>query len=103
MDVFLDNKELLTLYVTGKSKKIRLSEQVIDKFFSTVRKIEAAVVIYDIWADNGLRFEKLKGFEKRYSMRLSGKYRLEMNIEWMDEKQIVGKFHLLTISNHYSE
>ena len=103
MDVLFVNKELLKLYVTGKSKKLRLPELVTDKFFATIQKIEAAFTIHDIWVDKGLRFEKLTGFEKRYSMRLSGKYRLEMNIEWMDEKQIIGKFYLLTISNHYGE
>jgi proteic killer suppression protein len=103
LDVFLDDKELERLYESGKSKKLRLPDQVTEKFFSVIQKIEASVNIYDLWADKGLKFERLKGSEKLYSMRLSGKYRLEMEVEWKDDKQTVGKFHLLTISNHYGD
>lgn len=103
MDVIIDDKELEKLYISGQSKKLRLPEQVVDKFFATIQKIEAAVTIKDLLADNGLRFEKLKGNENRYSMRLSGKYRLEMEVEWTDEKRTIGKFYLKTISNHYGD
>ncbi len=103
MEVFINDKELERLYTTGQSRKLRLQEHVIDKFLATVQKIEASVIINDLLADKGLRFEKLRGFENRYSMRLSGKFRLEMEIVWKDEKRIVGKFYLLSISNHYGD
>lgn len=103
MDVLLNNKELEKLYDTGKSKKLRLPEPVIEKFFATVQKIDAAVDIYDLWKDSALKFEKLKGTENRYSMRLTGKYRLEMQVEWKDEGQTTGKFYLEEISNHYGD
>lgn len=103
MDVFLDDKELVKLYTTGKSKKLKLPEQVIEKFLSTIQKIEASVTIYDLWADKGLKFEKIRGSEKYYSMRLSGRYRLEMKVEWKDTNQTVGIFYLVTISNHYGD
>lgn len=102
MDVLLDDKELERLYTTGMSKKLRLPIQITDKFLATIQKIESSVTIHDLRADNGLRFEKLKGTENRYSMRLSGKYRLEAEVEWLDEKLTIGKFYLKTISNHYS-
>jgi len=102
LDVIINDKELEKLYTSGNSKKLKLPEQVIEKFFSTIQKIEASIAIYDLWADKGLRFEKLRGFENRYSMRLSSKYRLEMEVEWKDDKQTIGRFYLLTISNHYS-
>jgi len=50
-----------------------------------------------------LKFEKLKGYENQYSMRLTGKYRLEMKIEWQDTDQTIGFFYLVTISNHYGD
>ncbi len=103
MDVFLDDKELVKLYTTGKSKKLKLPEQVIEKFLLTVQKIEASTTIHDLWADKGLKFEKLKGTDKFYSMRLSGKYRLEMKVEWQDTNQTIGIFRLVTISNHYGD
>ncbi len=103
MEVFLDDKQLEALYTTGQSKKLKLPEQVIEKFFATVQKIEASVTIHDLWADNGLHFKKLAGKGDYYSMRLSSKYRLEMAIEWEDDEQTIGKFFLLTISNHYDD
>lgn len=103
MEVYLDDKDLITLYTTGKSRKLKLPENVVDKFFATIQKIEAAVTTQDLIADKGLRFEKLKGTANRYSMRLNNKYRLEMEIEWLNEKFTVGKFSLQTISNHYGD
>lgn len=103
MEVHLNDKELEKLYTTGKSAKLKLPENIIDKFFATIQKIEAAMTIKDLLADNGLRFEKLKGSANRYSMRLSSKYRLEMEIEWIDDKLTVGKFYLKKISNHYGD
>ena len=101
LDVVIDDKELIRLYTTGKSKKLRLPDQVIEKFQATIQKIEAAVNIYDLWADKGLRFERLQGSDSRFSMRLSSKYRLEMEVEWVDDNLTIGKFYLDTISNHY--
>lgn len=103
MEVFIDDKQLETLYTTGQSKKLKLPEQVIEKFFATVQKIEASVTIHDLWADNGMRFKKLSGKGSRYAMRLNNKYRLEMEVEWEDEAQTIGKFFLQAISNHYDD
>lgn len=103
MNVYIDDKELEKLYLTGFSKKLKLPELIVDKFFSTIQKIEAASTIYDLWSDKGLNFEKLKATKNRYSMRLSSKYRLEMTIEWKDEKETIGDFTLQTISNHYGD
>ena len=103
MEVFLADKQLEALYTTGQSKKLKLPEQVIEKFFATVQKIEASVTIHDLWADNGLHFKKLGGKGDHFSMRLNNKYRLEMAIEWEDDEQTIGKFFLLTISNHYDD
>jgi plasmid maintenance system killer protein len=103
LEVFINDKELEKLYITGQSRKLKLQEHIVDKFLATIQKIEASLTINDLLADKGLRFEKLRGFENRYSMRLSGKYRLEMEIEWNDDKRIIGKFYFLTISNHYGD
>ncbi|MCG8320210.1 MAG: type II toxin-antitoxin system RelE/ParE family toxin [Cytophagales bacterium] len=104
MNVYIDDKELERLYTTGRSKKLKLPDHVVDKFFATVQKIDAAITIHDFWHDKGLKFEKLKGKHKnKYSMRLSGKYRLEMNVTWKNEEKTIGVFSLITISNHYED
>ncbi len=100
MDVYIDNKELEKLYESGKSKKLKLLQDIIDKYFATIQKIDAAKDIYDLWNDPSLKFEKYK---KHYSMRLTGKYRLEMEVKWMNKEKTIGEFHLFDISNHYGD
>ena len=100
MDVYIDDKELEKLYETGNSKKLKLRQDIIDKLFATIQKIDAAKDIYDLWNDPSLNFEKYK---KHYSMRLTGKYRLEMELKWMNEEKTIGEFHLFAISNHYGD
>jgi plasmid maintenance system killer protein len=82
LEVYLENKELKKLYPTGKSNKLKLRQDVIDKYFAVIQKISAAKDIYDLWNDPSLNFEKYK---MHYSMRLTGKCRLEMRVNWMNE------------------
>ncbi len=102
MEFRFENKELEKLYVEGKSKKYRISDDIIDKFFARVQQIEASNDIYDLWKDRGLNFEKLQGFENRYSMRLKLKFRLEVDVDWTNEEKTKGEFIIIEISNHYS-
>lgn len=103
LDVIIIDKELLKLYNTGQSKKLKLPQHVSDKFFATIQKIEAAINFYDLSVDTGLHFERLKGYENLWSMRLTGKYRLEMEVTWQDEKQSIGIFYIKDITNHYGD
>jgi len=103
LNVYINDKELLKLYESGRSKKLRLPENVIDKFFATIQKIESATTIYDFWNDKSLNFEKLKGFKKRYSMRLTIKFRLEIEVTWKNAEQTIGEFSILEISSHYGD
>jgi len=101
LNVHVNDKELIKLYETGRSRKLRLPENVIDKFSATIQKIESATSIHDFWHDKGLNFERLKGFSNRYSMRLTGKYRLEMEIDWKNSEKTIGEFIIMEISAHY--
>jgi toxin HigB-1 len=103
LEITFANRELIRLYQTGQSRKLKLPGNVIDKFFATIQKIESAISVYDLTADKGLHFERLKGFENQWSMRLTGKYRLIMEITWKDEKESIGIFSLTKISNHYGD
>jgi toxin HigB-1 len=102
MEFTFKNKDLEKLYITGKSKKLKLPNDIIEKFFARIQQIEAANDIYDLWNDKGLNFEKLKGSENSYSMRLKIKYRLEMDIDWKNNELTIGDFIITDISNHYS-
>jgi len=103
LKVLIEDKNLLKLYTEGRAPKLKLPNDVTDKFFATIQKIEAAVDIHDLWKSPGLRFEKLRGYANRYSLRLTGKYRLEAEIKWLDEKKTTGEFLIRTISTHYGD
>lgn len=102
MEFWFENKELEKLYTVGKSRKYKLTEDIVEKFFARIQQIEAAADIYDLWNDKGLNFEKLQGYESRFSMRLKLKYRLEVHIVWMNKERTIGKFGIAELSSHYS-
>ncbi|MBU2446830.1 MAG: type II toxin-antitoxin system RelE/ParE family toxin [Bacteroidetes bacterium] len=102
MEFEIENKELLKLYKTGKSRKYRLQPAVLEKFFMRIQQIEAALTIYDIWNNPSLNFESLKG-TNRYSIRVDRKYRLEFEIDWHNEESTIGKFIIKELSKHYGD
>ena len=103
MKVLIEDKDLINLYTKGKAPKLKLPNDVIDKFFATIQKIEAAVDIHDLWKSPGLRFKKMQGNANRYSLRLTSKYRLETEIKWSDKEETTGEFLIRTISVHYGD
>ncbi|MEP1152198.1 MAG: type II toxin-antitoxin system RelE/ParE family toxin [Balneola sp.] len=102
MDVNCSNTKLQNIYETGKpSKKYRLSQDIIDKFIMRVDALIAAETIHDLWKHPALNFEKLKGSDEVYSLRLNKQYRLEVSIEWTNNEKTIGVIDVLEISNHY--
>ncbi|MCG8570540.1 MAG: type II toxin-antitoxin system RelE/ParE family toxin [Spirochaetes bacterium] len=103
MDVIFNNKKLEKLYETGKSNKYKLDKRVITSFFEVISILESANDIYDLWNMPSLKFEKLSGTNNRHSARLNRQYRLEMTIDWTNEKMTVGIIGIEEISNHYGD
>lgn len=102
MDFEIRNKELLKLYESGKSRKYRLQPSVLEKFFMRIQQIEAAITIHDLWRTPSLNFEHIKA-SNSYSIRVDKGYRLEIEIEWKDEEETVGKFIIKELSKHYGD
>jgi plasmid maintenance system killer protein len=103
MQIDIKNKHLLELYESRKSRKYRLPTDVIQKFFMRMQQLEAAHSIHDLWKTPALQFERLRGYENRYSVRVTGKYRLEMEIDWEDEDKTKGFIHIIELSDHYGD
>lgn len=101
MRIEFGKRDLRTLYETGACRKLRLPAEVVRDFAVTVRMLEAAKDIYDLWREPSLNFEKLHGSMSRYSVRLSRNWRLEMEIEWENDQKTVGILTLVEISSHY--
>ena len=103
MDWKFKNKKLETLYDTGKSRKYKFPKQVLISFFKVIRHIEAASDIYDFWNTRSINFERLQGYDNRFSFRLNRQYRLEVEIEWKDKEQTIGEISIIQISKHYGD
>ncbi len=103
MQIEFRNKHLVHLYQKAKTRKYPLPPGVIEKFFMRIQQIEAAVNIYDLWKTPSLNFERLQGFENRFSLRVDNKYRLEIEIKWEDEEKTKGIVCILELSKHYGD
>lgn len=49
-----------------------------------------------------LKFEYLKS-KKLYSIRVDKGYRLEIDIQWINEEKTIGKFIVKELSKHYGD
>ena len=95
------NKKLEKLYTTGKNNKYKLPKDIIEHFVWLVDIIDAAKNIYDFWNQPALNFEKLEGYENRYSFRINKRYRLEVAMEWENDEHTIGIVGIDEISKHY--
>lgn len=104
MEVNFLNVELEQLYTTGRSKRYsKVPSEVLRKFPRAVEVLIQSTVITDLWRLPAYRFERLQGFENRYSMRLGRIWRLEMQIEWENEQCTVGIIGLDDLTHHYGD
>ncbi len=101
MTVEFSNKHLLELYKKGQSKKYKLPQEVIDKYFMRIQQLETAESIHYFWKLPKIKFEKLEGEENRFSVRLDKKWRLEFNIDFENEEETVGTIFIKELSKHY--
>jgi len=96
------NKHLIQLYTDGRSKKYRfLDKSSLRKFFKCILAIEAAVDIYDFYNSTSLHFEKLEGYDSKFSMRLNIKNRLMIEISFEDDEKTAGIVAVIDITKHY--
>ena len=101
LEFYFKNKKLENLYTKGTSKKYKLERRIIEKFAMAVKKIDVAKNIYDLQTPAN-NFENLEGYDSRYSIRVTRKFRLEFEIEWDDkEKGIVEIVGIEELSKHY--
>ncbi len=78
-------------------------QDVVKKLPRAVDVLRQAMVVTDLWALPAYKFERLEGYQKRYSMRLGRTWRLEMDIEWKDETCRVGIIGLDDLTKHYGD
>lgn len=103
MNVEFKNKHLKQLYEKGRSKKYRIPGDILRRYLMRIDYLDAVDTIYDLWKGGSLNFEKLQGYENRFSTRLSRKWRLEMETEWENEEKTTGKIFIIELSKHYGD
>lgn len=100
MKISFAKKELERLYVTGKSRKYKIDNIILKKFFLKMKVITAAKDIMDLREPPSNHFEKLSG-SNRYSIRVNKQYRLEFEIEMCEQDSDLAKVIIIELSNHY--
>ncbi|MES0488438.1 MAG: type II toxin-antitoxin system RelE/ParE family toxin [Leptospirales bacterium] len=100
MKVVFSNKKLEKLYETGSSSKYKVNQQIIESFFEAISILEAARDIHDLWKRPSLKFKKYKTW---YSLRVTLKWRLEINIKWENQEKTIGQIQIKELSNHYGD
>ena len=92
------------LYTEGRTndKKHRYQPEVIRGYQKAVFVLSSANTITDLFRNNALNYEVLKGDKKGISsVRINRQYRLEFTVRDVMNEQIVTVCRLLDISNHY--
>ena len=93
------DRRLERLYQQGTGSE-RYPQGVAEAFIRRVRLIEAATDERDLRASKSLHFEKLKGGENRYSVRLNQAWRLILTFEKDKNRKIVV---IIEINKHYGD
>ena len=99
-----DKDYLRELYTEGRTndKKHRYQPEVIRGYQKAVFVLSSANTITDLFRNNALNYEVLKGDKKGISsVRINRQYRLEFTVRDVMNEQIVTVCRLLDISNHY--
>ena len=104
MIIEFDKDYLRELYTEGRTndKKHRYQPEVIRGYQKAVFVLSSANTITDLFRNNALNYEVLKGDKKGISsVRINRQYRLEFTVRDVMNEQIVTVCRLLDISNHY--
>ena len=81
---------------------LRYQPEVIRGYQKAVFVLSSANTITDLFRNNALNYEVLKGDKKGISsVRINRQYRLEFTVRDVMNEQIVTVCRLLDISNHY--
>lgn len=95
---------LRELYTDGKTgdKQHRYQPEVVRGYQKAVFLLSSANTVTDLFRNNSLNYEVLKGDKKGISsVRINRQYRLEFTVRDVLNEQIITVCRLLDISNHY--
>ncbi len=102
METDFKDKNLIELYEKGKNRKFKfIDERLYKKFVERINRIVAADNINDLRFPPSNHFEKLEGFDNRFSIRLDKKIRLEFEIDFDNGEKTYGKVCIIDLSKHY--
>lgn len=104
MIIEFDKDYLYELYTEGKArdKKHRYQPEVVRGYQKAVFVLSSANAVTDLFRNNALNYEMLRGDKKGISsVRINKQYRLEFTVRDVMNEQIITVCRLLDISNHY--
>lgn len=104
MFVEFDKEYLRELFERGRTsdKQHRYQPEVVRGYQKAVFLLSSANTVTDLFRNNALNYEVLKGDKKGVSsVRINRQYRLEFIVREVVNEQIITVCRLLDISNHY--
>lgn len=104
MFVEFDKEYLRELFERGRTsdKQHRYQPEVVRGYQKAVFLLSSANSVTDLFRNNALNYEVLKGDKKGVSsVRINKQYRLEFIVREVVNEQIITVCRLLDISNHY--
>ena len=102
METDIENKYLARLYEKGSNSKYRfVDKRLYRKFIEKINRIIASNDINDLRNPPSNNFEKLAGYDNRFSIRLDKKHRLEFIIDFTDIDKNKGNVLIIDISKDY--
>jgi plasmid maintenance system killer protein len=90
--------ELEELFEEGRTKKYPIPPEIYKKFMGRIAALVDETTITS-FRRHPFQFKKYKN---HYSMRVN-EYRLEMTVNWLDEAETIGEFHIFELSKHYGD
>lgn len=96
MQISFSKKELLEIYLTGKSEKY--SKNLIQNYIKKVTLIQEIKNENELRKFKSLHFEKLKGKFNQYSIRLNKQFRLLFDF---NKEKTIKIIQINEISKHY--
>ena len=90
MNVEFKNKELVKLYVSGKSTKYSIPLNTAELFVLRVFQLKSAHSIKDIKKTKFFNFFKPVKLKNTFRINICNESKLEFQIEWLDDKETVG-------------
>jgi len=101
MGVIFKHKKLKELYEKrNRPRKYGFENYIIEEFIQIVDDLNEINNLHDLYEHKSWHFKR---FEKHYSIRVSLRYRIELQLTFSESNDIIGDVTILKFTYHYEK